>query len=74
MNEQFLTQDRLASIAHSHSSKNSPYSADVVPSCANLDRDDYRSFVVERRSPVAHASEKVLAKWLVERKTKLVAA
>lgn len=74
MSAQFLTRDRLASIAHSQSCKNLPYSARVVPDEVTLDRDDYRSFIVERRASVAHTNEKILANWLVKRKSQLVKA
>lgn len=72
MSAQFLTRDRLASIAHSRSSKRSPYAARELPGEAALDRDDYRSFIVERRMPASHPREKILADWLVQRKSKSV--
>jgi hypothetical protein len=74
MSAQFLTHDRLASIAHTHSKRSAPDSERVVPGDEHLDHDDYRTFIVERRTPVTQNNERILANWLLQRKRKSVSA
>lgn len=72
MTEQFLTKDRIATIARSRNRQASPFSNGVVSDEKRLDRDDYRSFVAERRVSAVQGGNKVLAKWLSGRKAALV--
>ena len=71
MTSELLTYERLHGSSHGRAQATYPL-ADNPGSgktgVSRLDQEDYRSFVSERRMPAKDSKDKVLVKWLIERK------
>jgi len=68
MSDHFLTHNRLAALSRKTKRSIHLDAAEVVvPSEPEIDPDDYRTFVIERRASDRGAKDRVLVDWLIHR-------